>query len=292
MKRMDEMRPAEEEFEELRPLLFSIAYRMLGSVAEAEDIVQEAWLRWEQADRSVIRSAKAFLSTITTRLCVDYLRSARVRRERYIGPWLPEPLMTEVAPPASETAELADSLSLAFLTLLESLTPLGRAAFLLKEVFDFEYPEIAEILERSQPSCRQLVARARKHLDTRRPRVAASREQHQLMTMEFMRACATGDLGELMKLLTDDVVLWADGGGKVRAARKPIYGPEKVTRFVRGIIRKAEGEYEVGVDQINGGPAIALRQGGRVQDVISLDVAGDRIQGIWIIVNPDKLARL
>jgi RNA polymerase sigma-70 factor (ECF subfamily) len=289
---MNEQPEYDQEFEELRPLLFSIAYRMLGSVTEAEDIVQEAWLRWDQSPREEIRSAKAFLSTVTTRLCIDHLRSARARREQYVGPWLPEPLVTEASPPASESAEMADSLSMAFLTLLESLTPPERAAFLLKEVFDYDYGEIAAILEKSRPACRQLVARARRHLNERRPRVTAPREQRERLTMEFIRACATGDLDELMQLLTDDVVLWSDGGGKARAARKPIYGRDKVARFLLGIVRKGTGQYEVEVAQVNGGPAIVVREDGRALDVVSLDVLDERIQGVRIVVNPDKLGRL
>jgi RNA polymerase sigma-70 factor, ECF subfamily len=281
-----------KEFNDLRPLLFSIAYRMLGSVTEAEDVLQEAWVKWQGVKRSEVRSTKAFLSAITTRLCIDHLRSAQVRRETYVGPWLPEPLMTEVAPPASDQTELADSLSMAFLTLLELLTPPERAAFLLRDVFDYPYEEIGEILKKSEPACRQLIARARRHLDARRPRLEVSSQQRDQLTLEFLNACATGEIADLTKLLTDDVVLWSDGGGKAQAARKPIVGPEKVARFMIGVTQKTPADVVVEVREVNGAPALILRAEGRAQSVLTLDVAEGRIQGIRMVVNPDKLGHI
>src|SRR5919201_2733309 len=210
---------------ELRPLLFSIAYRMIGSVSEAEDIVQEAFLRYHRAQPTDVENPKAYLSEVTTRVAIDHLRSARARREEYVGPWLPEPLLVdEHAPDPSEQAELADSLSLAFLVLLERLSPVERAAFLLREVFDYPYDEIAEIIDRSEDNARQLVTRARRHVDEERPRFDADRRAQEELTERFMAATMDGDTEGLIELLAADVVAYTDGGGKVQAARKPLHG--------------------------------------------------------------------
>jgi RNA polymerase sigma-70 factor (ECF subfamily) len=276
-------------FEELRPLLFSIAYRMLSSVADAEDAVQEAFLKWQDVDRSKVESAKAYLAKAVTRLCIDRLRSAQHRRETYVGPWLPEPLIDEAVPDAAEAAERADTLSMAFLVVLESLSPLERAAFLLREVFRYEYGELGDILGRTEDACRQLVHRAKQNVAARRPRFDVDRRQQQELLRSFTTACAQGDLDDLLSLLTEDVVLKSDGGGRVRAARRPIVGRDKVARFLLGILRKAPEEAAMRVVTVNGQPGLAVYEDDRISTVVTLDVADGRIQGIHIVVNPDKL---
>ena len=290
------MTNAAPQFDEYRPLLFSIAYRMLGSVMDAEDMVQEAWLRWQQTEQ-VIESPKAYLSTIITRLCLDQLKSARHTREVYVGPWLPEPLLTDPAQPQSNltgTIELAESLSMAFLVVLESLSPAERAVFLLHEVFDYEYPEIAQIVEKSEANCRQMAHRARQHLASRRPRYNVSEVERNQLYGQFVRACTTGDLPGLINILTDDIVLRSDGGGKAQAARNPIYGSDRVARFLLGIIAKANaGSYSFASVEANGQPAIVVRnEAGRIIALFVLDLTPTHIQDIYAVVNPDKLAAL
>jgi RNA polymerase sigma-70 factor (ECF subfamily) len=226
-----------EDFVAARPHLFAVAYRMLGSVTDAEDVLQEAYLRWQSAHRPDVASAAAYLTTIVTRLCVDQLRSARVRRETYVGPWLPEPLLT--SPAAEEPVELAESVSMAFLLLLEALSPLERAAFLLREVFGYSYAEVADLLDREPSAVRQLVSRARRHVADSRPRFIPEREEHERLTRSFVEACATGDLDALVAMLHEDAVLWSDGGGKVAAARKPVVGGAKVAMFLVNVARAA-----------------------------------------------------
>src|SRR5215210_1404516 len=246
----------DDVYASLRPLLFSIAYRLVGSVAEAEDLVQEAFVRFHQREEDV-EDPKAFLSTVVTRLAIDHLRSARVRREAYVGPWLPEPLLTDDSADPAAHAEMADSLSLAFLVLLEQLSPLERAAFLLREVFGYSYQQVAETVGRSQDSCRQLVARARRHLDAERPRYEVSREQHEELTDRFLEACLTGDVDGLAELLADDVVLVTDGGGRVRAVRKPVLGRDKVGRVLITITQpdRRAGVAAIRPVRVNGRPA-------------------------------------
>jgi RNA polymerase sigma-70 factor, ECF subfamily len=283
---------------ELRPLLFSIAYRMVGSVSEAEDIVQEAFLRYHRAlgAGEEVRAPKAYLSTVTTRLAIDHLRSARARREQYVGPWLPEPLLgDERAPDPAAQAELADSLSLAFLTLLERLSPVERAAFLLREVFDYPYDEIAGVIDRSEDNARQLVSRARRHIDAERPRFDVSRETHEQLTERFVQATQSGDTEALIELLAADVVAYADGGGKAQAPRKEIHGRDRVARFMVGIARPERGVPGVTMQSIdvNGRPGrLARDPDGNPIAVLSLDVADGQIQGVRIVVNPEKLAHL
>ncbi len=278
-------------YEELRPLLFSIAYRMVGSASEAEDIVQEAFLRYHDRSEEV-EAPRAFLSTVTTRLAIDHLRSARVRRETYVGPWLPEPLVADATGDPSAHAEIADSLSLAFLVLLENLTPLERAVFLLREVFGYSYEEIARIVDRSEDNCRQLATRARRHLDAERPRFEASREQREELTERFMQACETGDADGLIGLLAADVVAYTDGGGKARAAPRPIYGRDKVARFVRAISRpeRVPGGWSARPVDVNGQPGRLFLDGaGEPIGVLTLDVAEGMVQAVRIVANPDKL---
>ena len=283
-------------YEELRPLLFSIAYRMIGSVSEAEDIVQEAFLRIHRAETegTTIDSPKAYLAAVTTRLGIDHLKSARVRREQYVGEWLPEPLLTdEGSPDAAAHAETADSLSTAFLVLLESLTPVERAVFLLREVFEYGYDEIARIVERSEENCRQLYVRARRHVDEGRPRFEADRKHRDVLVERFFAAAERGDLAALEEMLADDVVVYGDGGGKA-PSWQPVYGPERVAKLIAGTLRQA---MELGASlraiHVNGQPGVMfLDAAGRVGSVMSVDVADGLVQAIRGVTNPDKLAHL
>ena len=287
----------EAPYEELRPLLFSIAYRMIGSVGEAEDIVQEAFLRIHraEADGTRVESPKAYLSAVTTRLSIDHLRSARVRREQYFGQWLPEPLLTDDSTPdAAAHAETADSLSMAFLVLLESLTPVERAVFLLREVFDYGYGEIARIVDRTEDNCRQLYVRARRHVDEGRPRFEASERQRDELVERFFAAAERGDLTALEEMLAADVVVYGDGGGKAPSWPKPIYGRERVAKLIAGTLKQVK---EFGVTfrtvHINGQPGVVfVDEEDRIGAVMSVDVADGLVQTIRGITNPDKLEHL
>lgn len=284
----------EEEFDALRPSAFAVAYRMLGSVSEAEDVVQEGFLRLHRARAGGerIESPRAYLSTVVSRLSLDHLRSARARRETYVGEWLPEPL---VGDDPARKAEIADSLSLAFLVLLESLSPEQRAAFLLREVFEEPYDRIAEIVGTSEQNARQLAARARRHVEERRPRFEASREQREALATRFFAAAEDGDLEGLEELLAHDVVFRGDGGGKAPAARRAIHGRAKVARLlIAGLRSLADvGGVTTRREQVNGQPgALFLDREGRLIGVTILDVADGQIQGVSAIVNPDKLRHL
>lgn len=279
----------DEVFQEYRPLLFSIAYRMLGSVADAEDIVQEAFVRWHQGAETKVRSPKSYLSAVATRLSIDHLRSARVRREEYVGPWLPEPLLADRSLDAVETIELDETLSMAFLVLLENLTPVERAVFLLREVFDYDYAEIAHIVGKSEANCRQIARRARESVAARRPRFETSVEQEKRLMNGFLEACFNGDMESLLALLSEDVILWSDGGGKVRAALNPIYGSEKVSRFLLGILGKTPPDFSTRMVSVNGDPGVVGYVGGQPMSALSLDAAEGQIQAIRIVVNPEKL---
>ena len=283
-----------ELFASTRPLLFSIAYRMLGSVMDAEDLVQEAYLRWQEKPEAEVRSPRAYLATIVTRLAINQLRSARRRRETYVGPWLPEPLVTDTAPDPPEPVELAESLSMAFLVLLERLTPIERAVFLLREVFDFEYDEIARIVDKSEANCRQLMTRAKKHVGAERTRFSADRTQATRLVERFTRAAAEGDVDGLVAALAEDITLWADGGGKVPgAALQPIHGAQAVARFVVGIMaRFVPAGTAVRPATLNGQPGFIAYAAGRPQAALVFDVRGERIHAVYAIGNPDKLARL
>jgi RNA polymerase sigma-70 factor (ECF subfamily) len=285
-----------DRFEEYRSLLFAIAYRMLGSAMEAEDIVQEAYLRYRATPPESIRSLKSFLTTIVHHLCIDHLKSAQAQRENYVGPWLPEPIITcDGAPLLSPLRQITDreSISIAFLVLLESLSPLERAVFLLREVFDYEYTEIAQITGRNEAACRQLFSRAKKHISERRPRFPASPEAHTKMVGRFMEACIAGDMDGLMSLLVEDVTIWSDSGGKVAgAARQPIHGRDKVARAMIGNAARAPEGTTVEVIEANGFPALLIRVKGQVVGVLTLEVEGDFIRAIRNVANPDKLAHL
>ncbi len=287
-----------EAFEELRPLLFSIAYRMLGSVAEAEDIVQESYLRYHRAlvDHDVeVESSKAYLSAITTRLAIDHLRSARVRKESYIGEWLPEPLLTDTrAVDAAQRAEDADSISMAFLLVLESLSPVERAVFLLHDVFGYGYGEVAEIVHKSEDNTRQLAVRARRRIDERKPRFEVSRAERERLANQFFDAVEEGDVDGLVELLAADVELHGDGGGTSPSFRNVVYGRDRVVRLMLGFGRhKRERGESLRRVEVNGQPGVMfLDPDGKLIFVMTLDIADGRIQTIRSVINPAKLRHL
>ena len=285
-------------YEELRPLLFSLAYQMVGSPSDAEDIVQEAFLRLHRESRRGIEiaSPKAWLSTVTTRLAINHVRSARVRRERYVGTWLPEPLVTDTDPGGlMQDAETADSLSLAFLVLLESLSPVERAVFLLREVFDYGYEEIAAVVGKSPDNCRQIAVRARRQVEARKPRFEASRRKRQELSRRFFEAVEADDTQGLVGLLAADVVVYADGGGKAPAIPRPLYGREQVAQLFgdfRSYSRRL-GVRSVRYAEVNGQPgALYLDAEGHPVAVVSLGIADDQVQTVHAINNPDKLRHL
>lgn len=280
-------------FEEHRDLLFAVAYRMLGTASDAEDVVQDAWLRWSAADRSDVAEPAAYLVRIVTNLAVDRLRSARARRESYVGPWLPEPLLTTTDP--GEDVDMAESVSMAMLVVLETLSPLERAVFVLREVFGYSNAEIAEVLDRSEASVRQLAHRAREHVQARRPRFQSSREERRLATTRFIDATVGGDINALMEVLAPDVTLWTDGGGKVRAALRSIIGADKVGRWLMVVTRRPY----VGVEpkdmtyefiELNGVPGIVINGPDGPISALTVDVddAG-QVTAIHLVANPDKL---
>ena len=282
-----------EEFEELRPLLFAIAYRILGSVSEAEDAVQETWLRYE-ASPTQPRSAKAFLSAVVTRISIDVLRSARARREMYVGQWLPEPLLTDPYEDPERSAELADSLSMAALLLLERLSPLERAVFVLREVFGFGFAEIASAVGRSEAACRQLAVRARRHMDEGRPRFEANRREREELATRFFDVLREGDVEGLRELLAADVHLVGDGGGKAPQWPKGIHGAENVARVLAAIV-SAFGRIGGVVEphEMNGQPGAIFRdRDNKVLNTWTLDVLEGRIQTIRSVINPDKLGHV
>ncbi|MEU1665492.1 RNA polymerase sigma factor SigJ [Streptomyces sparsogenes] len=268
---------------------------MLGRVADAEDVVQEAWLRWSGADRETVRDPRGFLVRVTTRLAIDRLRQARSRRESYVGPWLPEPLVTDFGPAVPDTAEralLAESVSLAVLVVLESLSPLERAVFVLREAFGFAYGEIATALDRTEPAVRQLAGRARRHVEERKPRFEVDPAQRRDLTERFLAAARDGDLEGLLSLLAPDVRLIGDSGGKSKAPLRVMEAADKIARFMVAVTQAAGQHPELAFTEINGGPALVLFADGRPDTVLSLDVADGLVQAVYIIRNPDKLAHL
>jgi RNA polymerase sigma-70 factor (ECF subfamily) len=277
-------------FDEHRSLLFSVAYRLLGSAADAEDAVQDAWLKWSSADRTQVADPKAYLVRIVTNVAMDRLRSAKARRETYVGPWLPEPILTE-SPVMAD-----DSVSVALLVVLETLSPLERAVFVLKEVFAFSYAEIGAAVERSEATVRQAAHRARSHVEARRPRFEASRTAQREVTERFLAAASGGDINDLMQMLAPDVTLWTDGGGKVRQALKPILGAARVAQWLAGVgSRPYEGvsqeEMVAEIVELNGGAGVVIRGGGRVLGTIALELdASGQILTVYNTANPDKLA--
>ena len=286
-----------ETHEELRPLAFSIAYRMVGSVGEAEDLVQEALIRVYRVEEEgeAIESPEAYVSAVVTRLAIDHLRSARVRRESYVGPWLPEPLLTDPDPGPGEQAETSDTLSQAFLVLLEQLSPVERAVFLLREVFGYEYDEIARVVERTPENCRQLLVRARRHVEGGRPRFDADRAKRAELAERFLRAAAEGDMDALVSMLAADAAVYGDGGGKVVAARKPVHGAERVAKFLTGLSRigRRIGGFSMRPAWVNHQPGFVVTgPSGEIDAVWALDVADGVVQTIRVVRNPDKLGHL
>jgi RNA polymerase sigma-70 factor, ECF subfamily len=282
------------EFEQYRPLLFSIAYHLLGSAMEAEDIVQETYLRYQTA--TDVQTPKAYLTTIATNLCLNQMQSARAKREQYVGTWLPEPMLTDdPASPLTPSAHLdrQESISMAFLVLLEELTPPERAVFLLREVFDYGYPEIALILEKNEAACRQLHSRAKKHLAEHRPRFQSTPEQHQTMLARFVQITESGDLDGLTALLAQDAVLWADGAGRTGAPTRPVQGRDAVARFLVGTLRfLPKNATSYSIEQVNGEAALVMRLEGRVSIIVLIELSEGGIQTIRAIGNPDKLKHL
>jgi RNA polymerase sigma-70 factor (ECF subfamily) len=272
-----------------RNLLFTVAYEMLGSAADAEDVLQETWLRWADVDQKQVRDHRAYLVRITTRLSLNRMRTNARRRESYVGPWLPEPLLT--TPDVAEDVELADSVSLAMLTVLETLSPTERAVFVLREVFDFGYDEIAAAVDKSAAAVRQIAHRARTHVDERRPRTEATRSERDQVLESFLKAVATGDIQSLMDVLAPDVVLVTDGGGVKKAALRPILGREKVVRFLDGV-SGAEGPTTADVVLVNGAPALRVLIDGELDTIASMLIQDGLVTGLYAVRNPAKLARL
>lgn len=283
---------AESLFAVQRPRLFGLAYRMLGAVGDAEDVVQEAWLRWHAADLGAIRNAQAWLTTVVTRLAVDALRRAKRDREGYLGEWLPEPLVLDVTPP-NRAVETAESLSIAFLVLLERLSPNERAAYLLREVFDLDYGDIAETLEKSEAACRQLVKRARDHLETRNGAPMFAADEGAALLAKFVQATLDADVDALMACLAEDAAFHTDQGGKATAARRTIFGARKVARFIIGVTHRFGPEdATTRVANINGRPGVIVYSGGWPQTALVLETADGRLVRIYAIRNPDKLRSL
>jgi RNA polymerase sigma-70 factor, ECF subfamily len=282
-------------FQSHRPALFAVAYRMLGSASDAEDVVQDAWLRYARAQPADLRSPHAYLTTIVTRLCLDRLKSARAAREQYVGPWLPEPVFTGRREGPEQSLALAESVTLAFLVLLETLSPEEPAVFLLREVFDHEYDEIAATLETTSANCRQLFHRAKMRIVEKRPRFRDAVDEKRPLVRRFVRALRDGDADELTRVLAEDVGFWSDGGGKVPAARRPVFGRDSVVSLLLGIRRSALSagippeSVALDIAEVNHEPAMVLRVAGRVDSVYTLSVVDDVIASLRIIRNPDKL---
>ena len=283
-----------DQIQTYQPLLFSIAYRLTGYASQAEDIVQDAYLRYQQADQAAIQSPKSYLTTIVTNLSLNYLKSAQREREEYIGIWLPEPILTSLPQGSSpeEHYEQQESISIAFLVLLETLTPPERAVFLLHEAFDYSFTEIAEIIEKTTEHCRQLFHRAKSHIAEKRHRVSVSPVNQRQLTESFVAACKSGNLATLTKLLASDVTAWADGGGKVRASLYPISGQELVAKRFISLIRRVPADNVLFIDEINGAPAILSWSDGHLNWIQTLDIRDNVIVGLHTLVNPDKLAFL
>jgi RNA polymerase sigma-70 factor, ECF subfamily len=283
-----------ELYRDLRSYAFAIAYRMLGSVSEAEDVVQDAFVRISRADPGELLNPKAYLATVTTRLAMDALRSARMKRESYVGSWLPEPLVADRTQDVAAAAETADSLAMAFLVMLEKLSPVERAVFLLHDVFDHDYAEIASIVGKSEANCRQLARRARQRIEDGRPRFEASRQASADLTDRFLAACQDGDMTGLVTLLAGDVAFYGDGGGRAAAIERPLFGRENVARFLLGLFRRgAKLGMQMQRVEVNGqAGAKFLDAEGRLISVFTVDVADGAVQAIRSVVNPDKLGHL
>ncbi len=282
-----------ELFEEKRQFLFGIAYRMLGSVADAEDMVQETFLRWQKNESAEIKSAEAWLATVVTRLCINHLKLARVQREEYVGVWLPEPVIAEYTANPRENVQQAESLSIAFLVILETLSPTERAVYLLKEVFGYEFDEVARIVQKSEPNCRQLLSRARHHITARRPRFKSSSDQQRRLVEAFLKATNEGDMEGLMAVLSEDVAFITDGGAGTRAPRRPIVGAESVSRLLLHEAPREEAASTVSrLVSVNGLPGFVAYRGLTPRAAVAFDIDGEQIRAIYLIANPEKLAQL
>jgi len=273
-----------------RNLLFTVAYEILGSAADAEDVLQETWLRWVKVDQAEVREPRAYLVRIATRLALNRLRSAQRRRESYVGPWLPEPLLT--TPDVADDVELAESVSLALMVVLETLGPTERAVFVLRDIFGFEFDEIAATLDKTPAAVRQIAHRARAHVEARRPRVAVTAAEARAALDGFRVAVETGDPQAILDVLAPDVVLMSDGGGVKQAALRPIVGADKVARFIVGGMRKAGAVVTAEATVVNGNPALALSVGGELDGVLTARIQDGRITGLYFVRNPEKLTRL
>ncbi|MES9601975.1 RNA polymerase sigma-70 factor [Actinomadura sp. NPDC000929] len=282
--------PATEDFVTHRNLLFTVAYEMLGSAADAEDVLQETWLRWVKVDLAQVRDRRAYLVRITTRQALNRLRTLTRRREAYVGPWLPEPLLT--SPDVAEDVELAESMSMALMLVLETLAPTERAVFVLREVFDVGYEEIAAAVGKSTAAVRQIAHRARRHVDARRPREAVSQAETRAVLDSFRRALDTGDLQGLLDVLAPDVVMVGDGGGLKQAALRPVTGAEKVARYIVGGTGRVKSTVTVEQTVVNGNPALVMRLDGELDGVLAVRVEGARITGLYYVRNPEKLTRV
>ena len=279
-------------FDQHRNLLFAIAYRMLGLVMDAEDMVQESFLRWHTVCADAIVSPKAYLTTLITRLCIDHLRSAKVQREEYIGPWLPTPIFTDTMSP-EQTVDQHASISMAFLLMLERLSPVERAVFLLREVFDYDYVTIANIVEKSEAACRQTMRRARQHLDEKEARFAPDMQVQEKLLQQFLQLTMSGDIDSLLNLLAEDVVSMSDGGGQVAAATKPIYGAKSVGRFMLGLSKRATPDMQFSIRQANGQLALYIASDGQPFAIFMFDFSDDgQISKIYGVNNPDKIQHL
>jgi RNA polymerase sigma-70 factor, ECF subfamily len=282
----------EQLFQDERPRLARLAYRMLGSLVDADDVLQEAFLRFSRADRGGVNAPSAYLSSIVVRLCIDQRRVVDARKESYVGPWLPEPIVESADANPANRLETSESVSLAFLVVLESLSPLERAAYLLRRVFDYDYEEIGTILDKSQQSCRQLVHRAENSIRERRPRFEPDPREAERITGAFLQACASGDLDGLVQLLSDDAVVYSDGGGKVPAARVPIVGVDRVARLFLGLAKRATAGWEARRVRVNGQPGVLILIAGQLEQVLTMEVVDGRIATIFVVRNPDKLANV
>jgi RNA polymerase sigma-70 factor (ECF subfamily) len=280
-----------ESFEELRPGLFRLAYRMLGTCADADDVMQDAYLRWSKVDPAEVRSSQAFLNSVVTRLCIDRRREIESRKETYVGPWLPEPIVETDWSSGANRLDVAESVSMALMHVLETLTPVERAAYLLRQIFDYDYAEISEILGKSPSNCRQLVSRAESHVDSERPRFDSTPDEVERISEQFLQTCATGDLEGLVRLLADDVIIYSDGGGKAVAALRPLVGVDSASRFLIGIFKKRGPRVDVTRVRVNGQPGFAAFDAGKLVTLWTMHFTDKRIRRCFLFRNPDKLAR-
>ncbi len=273
-------------------MLTRLAYRMLGSLPDADDVVQDAYLRWSAEDRAAVKSPRAYLSAVVTRLCIDRRQSIEERKKTYIGPWLPDPVVESGRSDPSDRLETAESVSMALLLVLESLSPVERAAYLLRRIFDYGYDEIGEILGRSEVNCRQLVSRAEQQIQSRRPRFEPRPDEAERLTAAFLEACSSGDMTSLVNVLATDAVLYSDSGGKVPAALAPIIGADRIARLFLGLLRKAPAGLELRGIRVNGQPGLLVLVNGQIIQVMTFDILEGRIATVFVVRNPDKLARI